>query len=65
MKRYPAIIMLSFSLIFFISGKAFSGNIFGEILKAYKTYQEVNMALWLTGDIGAEKRFGQRTSNCG
>ncbi len=59
MKRYTAIIILSFSLIFFISGKAFSGNIFGEILKAYKTYQEVNMALWLTGDIGAEKRFGK------
>ncbi len=34
-------------------------NVFADILKVYKTYQEVNMALWLTGDVGAEKRFGK------
>ncbi len=34
-------------------------NIFKDLLKAYQTYQEVNMMLWLTGDSKAEKRFGE------
>lgn len=34
-------------------------NVLRDILKAYQTYQEVNMALWLAGDIDAEKRLGK------
>lgn len=34
-------------------------NVLRDILNVYQTYQEVNMALWLTGDIGAEKRLGK------
>lgn len=47
--------------VFLFSGvaKVSARNVLGDILKIYKTYQEVNMALWLTGDIGAEKRFGK------
>jgi Zn-dependent protease with chaperone function len=34
-------------------------TVLGDLLKIYKTYQEINMTLWLTGDIGAEKRLGK------
>jgi len=34
-------------------------NVLTQILGAYQKYQEVNMTLWLVGDVGAEKRFGQ------
>lgn len=53
----------SFSIIlaFFISicVPTLAGNVLQDILKAYQTYQEVNMTLWLVGDVGAEKRFGK------
>jgi Zn-dependent protease with chaperone function len=38
---------------------AHAGNVLKDILKAYQTYQEINMTLWLVGDVGAEKRFGK------
>lgn len=34
-------------------------NVLTQILGAYQKYQEINMTLWLVGDVGAEKRFGQ------
>lgn len=34
-------------------------NLLGDLFKAYNTYREVNMLLWLTGDVNAEKRFGE------
>ena len=34
-------------------------NVLMDILGAYQKYQEVNMTMWLVGDIGAEKRFGK------
>lgn len=34
-------------------------NILTGLLKAYQTYEQVNMMLWLTGDSKAEKRFGE------
>lgn len=38
---------------------AMAGNILKDLLKVYTTYQEVNMLLFLAGDVKAEKRFGQ------
>lgn len=34
-------------------------NVFEQILGVYQKYQEVNMTLWLVGDVGAEKRLGK------
>jgi len=34
-------------------------NILKDILKIYTTYQEVNIMMFLAGDVKAEKRFGQ------
>lgn len=39
--------------------KLHARNVLGDLFKIYKTYQEINMTLWLTGDIGAEKRLGK------
>jgi len=41
------------------SASASSKNFFSQLLNAYQTYQEVNMLLWLTGDVNAEKRLGK------
>lgn len=57
MKRVTFLLAL---VLFFCSisihGEA---NVLRRILRAYETYQEVNMALWLVGDINAEKRLGK------
>lgn len=34
-------------------------NVLSQILGIYQTYQEINMSLWLVGDVSAEKRFGK------
>ncbi|MBF0407062.1 MAG: M48 family metallopeptidase [Candidatus Riflebacteria bacterium] len=39
----------------------FAGNILNDIFRAYTKYQEINMMLWLAGDVKAEKRFGEET----
>ncbi len=46
-------------LLIFISTALPAKNVFTQILGAYQKYQEINMTLWLVGDIGAEKRFGK------
>ncbi|NLM16112.1 MAG: M48 family metallopeptidase [Candidatus Riflebacteria bacterium] len=57
LNRFISLFLLS--LFLFTSGSSFAGNILKDVLKVYKTYQEVNMLLWLSGDIGAEKRLGK------
>jgi len=46
-------------MIFLTGIKAEAKNVLQQILGAYQKYQEINMTLWLVGDIGAEKRFGK------
>ncbi|NLF97935.1 MAG: M48 family metalloprotease [Candidatus Riflebacteria bacterium] len=58
MKKYT--FMLLALLIVLISGlRADAKNILKDIFKVYQKYQEINMTLWLVGDVGAEKRFGK------
>ena len=34
-------------------------TVLGDLFRIYKTYKTINSGLWLTGDIGAEKRLGK------
>lgn len=53
------LIVLTFCLFFFLLGDLYAKNVLTQILGAYQKYQEINMTLWLVGDVGAEKRFGK------
>lgn len=57
MKKLTFLIMALF--VVSIQQPVSAKNVFGQILNAYQKYQEVNMTLWLVGDVGAEKRFGK------
>ncbi|RCK78057.1 MAG: hypothetical protein OZSIB_1833 [Candidatus Ozemobacter sibiricus] len=46
-------------LVLTMATTAEARNLLGDLLNAYSKYQEVNMLLWLSGDVKAEKRFGQ------
>jgi Zn-dependent protease with chaperone function len=46
-------------LLLLLSRPLLAKNVFEQILGAYQKYQEINMTLWLAGDVGAEKRFGK------
>ncbi len=56
-----AVPSLVFSLVLTLAAAAPAParNLLQDLVKAYTTYQEVNMLLWLAGDVKAEKRFGQ------
>lgn len=54
--RYAIIIML---MTLALNATASAKNVLTQILGAYQAYQEINMTLWLVGDVGAEKRFGK------
>ena len=54
--RYAIVILL---ISLFSSVRVSAKNVLEQLLGVYQTYQEVNMSLWLVGDIGAEKRFGK------
>lgn len=56
-KRFNLLLLIVINLAFV--ARVHAGNVLQDILKAYQTYQEVNMTLWLVGDVGAEKRFGK------
>lgn len=57
MKKITYMLVAVFMLI--IAARAEAGNVLKDIFKVYQKYQEINMTLWLVGDIGAEKRFGK------
>lgn len=60
MKRFVnAVLVMTFILVLVSETGWAKKNIFQSLLKIYTTYEEVNMLMWLTGDIKAEKRFGQ------
>jgi len=46
-------------ILFFGVGRLEAKNILKDILKAYSVYEDLNMMLWLTCDVKAEKRFGK------
>lgn len=54
-------VFLFWLMFLLVSGNCFasSKNVFKQIFKIYKDYQEINMLLWLSGDVGAEKRLGK------
>lgn len=58
MKRYRYA-LLALLLVVMAGLRADAKNVLQDIFKAYQKYQEINMTLWLVGDIGAEKRFGK------
>ena len=41
------------------NGFAKSKNFLKQLFKIYQDYEEINMLLWLTGDVKAEKRLGK------
>jgi Zn-dependent protease with chaperone function len=57
MKRISIFVL--FFMLFTGSVFAKSKNVFSQILSGYLKYQEVNMLLWLSGDVHAERRFGE------
>lgn len=58
MKKYTYA-LLALLLVIMAGLRADAKNVLQEIFKAYQKYQEINMTLWLVGDVGAEKRFGK------
>lgn len=48
-------------MLVFVSSVCFAGskNFFSQLFKVYKDYETANSVLWLTGDVGAEKRLGK------
>lgn len=51
-------LMIIFLFLFCSCCFAGSKNVFSQIFKYYTKYETANSVLWLTGDIGAEKRLG-------
>lgn len=59
MKINRLIYIIFLFVVVFLPQASAKKNVFEQILGAYQKYQEINMTLWLVGDIGAEKRFGK------
>ncbi len=61
MKKKTFLFALTLFMLLIASDSVFakSKNFLKQILKIYQGYEEVNMLLWLTGDVSAEKRLGQ------
>lgn len=57
-KLFTVFVFVSF-ILSSNSAHAKSKNFFSQLLKAYQDYEEANILLWLTGDVGAEKRLGK------
>ena len=61
MKKNSILLALTMMLIFTASDSCFakSKNFLKQLFKVYQDYEEVNMLLWLTGDVRAEKLLGK------
>ncbi len=61
MKKKFYLLALTFLMVIIASNDSFakSKNFLKQILKIYQDYEEINMLLWLTGDVKAEKRLGK------
>ncbi|MBF0544433.1 MAG: M48 family metallopeptidase [Candidatus Riflebacteria bacterium] len=58
--KFSKTCLILFFLLLSASSPLFGGNLLGTLFSFYQTYQDVNMLLWLSGDIKAEKRFGEQ-----
>ena len=62
MKKKSILLTLAILLVFITSNSCFaksSKNFLKQLFKVYQDYEEVNMLLWLTGDVRAEKLLGK------
>ncbi|MBP5469784.1 MAG: M48 family metallopeptidase [Candidatus Riflebacteria bacterium] len=61
MKKKTFLLALTVLMLLVVSNDCFAGskNVLKQIFKIYQGYEEANMLLWLTGDVGAEKRLGK------
>ena len=61
MKKKSILLALTMLLVFNASSSCFakSKNFLKQLFKVYQDYEEINMLLWLTGDVRAEKLLGK------
>lgn len=61
MKKNIILFTLTMLLVFNASPSCFakSKNFLKQLFKVYQDYEEINMLLWLTGDVRAEKLLGK------
>ncbi len=61
MKKINFLFALTLILFLSTSNSCFakSKNFLKQVFKIYQDYEEINMLLWLTGDVKAEKRLGK------
>lgn len=59
MKINRLICMVFLLMVLILPQASAKKNVLQQILGVYQKYQEINMSLWLVGDVGAEKRFGK------
>ena len=61
MRKKPFLLALTILMLFVASADSFAGskNVLKQLFKIYQGYEEINMLLWLTGDVKAEKRLGK------
>ena len=59
--KNKSILLALFLLVLTASNICFAGskNFLKQLFKVYQDYEEVNMLLWLTGDVRAEKLLGK------
>ena len=59
--KNKSILLALFLLVLTASNTCFAGskNFLKQLFKVYQDYEEVNMLLWLTGDVRAEKLLGK------
>ena len=60
-KKTIVLFIISILMVITVTNYSFAGskNFLKQLYKVYKDYEEINMMLWLTGDIHAEKRLGK------
>ena len=61
MKKKYYLLALTLLMVFAVTNNGFakSKNFLKQLFKIYQDYEEINMLLWLTGDVKAEKRLGK------
>ena len=61
MKKKYYLLTLTLLMVLAVTNNSFakSKNFLKQLFKIYQDYEEINMLLWLTGDVKAEKRLGK------
>lgn len=60
-KKTIVLFIISILMVLTTTDNSFAGskNFLKQLIKVYQDYEEINMMLWLTGDVKAEKRLGK------